>query len=1030
MESKRPWHKRRVAVTLTLFGCIAFSLFGLARLTFGETENGSSRTISIVIERNGFGPVHIEKTITIPVENKLSPIPGIAEIRSVSEYGKARISCTLQNTADFRKAYIKISSALELVYESLPASVRPPTIYSSGSHSQSAAGKPAMIIAYRPAAEEGVNGSLSRVRIFVEREIRPLLSKIDGTGKIEIGGGSVRDIVLSVDSEQCAAAGLTISELGKQLQDCQLLAAGGTVTGGGINTDITVHGKDASLYKLRKQKIRLPSGGIKDIAALADVSYKNREPASVAKINGAKHIIVYVYGSGNTPLPVLSKSVVSVLPSSEKLGIIQTVYYDAGEELRLSLLGLVRAVVFSALIVITLCAFFSDTFLQSIVLPLFLISSIAAAGACLSLLSFTFDHYLLASFALGTGLVLDIGIILGEHLERQGPCSLRPLRHIRGPVISSAATTIAVLLPFFGSKTGIPGGRQSAAGITALSVAGLFAGFIFLPYYLRPSGKNAHCRTGIKRRMKRITILIIRTAARTAAWALNNRKPVLITFIIISCCGAFILAISESDFSETAEPGRVFSHVEFEPGASLFSADARMDMISSKLETVPGILTVSTLARPGSGELSVRFDNKLLSRRDLYRHLSATAHSVPGCSLFQQGPSGQYEHIIELIISGPRVETLRETARNTAAALSSLPRVMQAVLHFKEAPDGYVFLPDRDACLQENRSPLFLAKSLWWQLHGSVLIKWRLRGEEIDIRMTGDRPGITTIEQLQKTAVPGGDGGQVPISRFGLFSKETAASKIYRRNRQRSVYISLHCRGRGFKKLLLKVRERMNAVPMPKGYVFEIDKKYISEQQRIGHTAFLAAVAAAIIYMILAAQFESFVYPLLILFLLPPILSFPIFYIFLSGKGMTVAALIGIVLLCGTVVNNGILIVSRFSASQQPPAKQVVCGQRPRGAYGAAKTTSEGAGFCFSKISRRGCLIAVRKRSRTLFLTTATSLLGAVPVLFLKGYGSGFIKEVAWVFVLGSAGSLFASFTFFPVLLSVTVNRKKIHRQE
>ena len=145
--------------------------------------------------------------------------------------------------------------------------------------------------------------------------------------------------------------------------------------------------------------------------------------------------------------------------------------------------------------------------------------------------------------------------------------------------------------------------------------------------------------------------------------------------------------------------------------------------------------------------------------------------------------------------------------------------------------------------------------------------------------------------------------------------------------------------------------------------------------------------------MVLAAQFESFLYPLLVMAVIPAALSFPLFLVLISDGGITVAVLIGAVLLCGSVVNNGILIVSRFIASAEK--------------------------------SLLSLILAVRCRAKTLLLTSGTSIAGALPVIFLTGYGSDFMKTVAWVFVLGSAGSVITSFTLVPALLSFTLARPK-----
>ena len=207
--AKQPWHKRTTAVTLTLFGCIICSLFGFSKLTFSEAEEGGKRSISIRIEHPGFGPRHIESSITVPLEGLLAPIPGIAEIRSVSEYGSALVSCVLRDNAAYRTNSLRISGAADLVYGGLPASVRPPKVYTSGGSASAGPGKPVCIITFAPDGSPAA-GKLDRVRHYVEEEIEPALLKLEGTGRIDIGGGTAKEVAVGIDGGKSAAAGISI----------------------------------------------------------------------------------------------------------------------------------------------------------------------------------------------------------------------------------------------------------------------------------------------------------------------------------------------------------------------------------------------------------------------------------------------------------------------------------------------------------------------------------------------------------------------------------------------------------------------------------------------------------------------------------------------------------------------------------------------------------------------------------------------------------------------------------------------------
>ena len=992
--AKLPWHKRTTAVTLSLFGCITLSLFGFSKLTFSEADEGGKRSISVRIEHPGFGPRHIESSITVPLEDRLAPIPGIAEIRSVSEYGSSFVSCVLRNNAAYRTTSLQISGAVDLVYGGLPASVRPPKIYTSGGSASAGPGKPVSIITFAPQDSPAAvppGEKLDRVRHYVEEEIQPALLKLEGTGRIDIGGGTAKEIAVGIDGEKSAGAEISIAEAARQIQLQQLFSSGGGIVSGEKQLDITISGKGTDTADLEELDILLPGGERRKLKTVAEISYRNRELPSIAKSNGREHVAVYVYGNGAVPLPALSKAVRDALAETGTPGMEYSILYDAGDTVRASLLQVTRAVLWAAVIVILLYCFSAGSLRLSIIVPLFLLLVIGTAAAALSLLSVPIDHYILASFALGIGMVLDIGIIIGEHLDRRRPGERRPLREIRGPLVSSVITTLAVLVPLLWSGSSIPGGRQSAVGITVLSLAALGTGFLFLPCYCSLPARAA--AGGGRRlplpqffRLHRTVYLCVRTACR-------RRGSIFLLYLLICICGTCIIITADTDFTPLREHDRIFSRAEFEPGASLASVDTRMDRLAAGLLGTAGIEKISTLAKPGSGELNVHFQDRTISKESVVSLLSAAARRVPGCFLYTAEPAAREERVIELIISGPRNEKLREIAETTAAAFGKQTWVRQTVLHFKAPPPAYVFIPYRETCLMENRSVLSIAKTLWRQLHGPVVIKLQQPDGEIDVRLFGGGEPAGSKEELGTVPVPDSRGTYAPVSRYGTFTEKPAEAKIYRRNRQRSVYLSIHSAGMGIGALLRAAGDTAAGVPMPKEYFIEIDKNLYEERQRIRKAVLLVLLAVLIIYMVLASQFESFFYPLLVMAVIPAALSFPLLWVLISGGGITVAVLIGSVLLCGSVVNNGILIVSRFTASAEK--------------------------------SFLSLLLAVRHRSKTLLLTSGTSIAGALPVLFLTGYGSGFMKTVAWVFVLGSAGAVITSFTLTPALLSFVLTRRK-----
>lgn len=968
MLGKKSWHQRNVTVTFTLLACIAVSAIGIARLSFGKTAEEEVRSLTILIEHYGYGPVHVEETITVPVENEVAGIPGISEIRSVSEYGKAKITCFLHDTVRYGEVYASVRHALGRTYEILPNSVQPPRIYSSLSSA-----KPLCIIALRPAKPERPS-SLAEVREYTEREIKPALLRINGTGEIEIGGGSRKEIVVSVDTAKASAYGIDIPRIGEYIQNSQVIRSVGKISGGDREISLTIYGKGTEARDLLDLRIPLDNGRIIPLQEVADVRFRQRELHSEGKVNGRENILVHVKSDGRSSPTAVSKQIRGVLEKILPPGIDYIMLYDSGEIIRLSLVRIIKALAWSAAGVIMLYGLIFADLIKTICIVGFIITTVCFTLGLLSLFAVSIDHYILASIAVGIGLITDIGIILSRQ---------RSLNEVRGPVISSVLTTIAVLVPLYWNKTVIPGGRQVATGLTVMSLCALAAGLVFLPAYFRFS------RAPLGTRFSGCSILprkAIYGLFRLVFAACKKRYFTLGLFGIMLASVPFITRFVGTDFAPIQEEDSVFAHLEFEPNASLSSVTDGLDELTEYLQGREGIDLINALSRPGSGEMSVRFTPSNVTKEEVIRLLRAGVRRINNCFLYISEGADTKERSMEIILNGPSVLQLRNLAKETAAVLQKKPYITKSVLHFKDPPEGYIFNPSREKCAYSGTSVISPARAIWWQLHGPVIVKWPTPKGEIDIRLKGDGPPYKNRADALKIPMLTSGNTAAPLSRFGSFLEKPAESRIYRRNRQRAVYMTIHYRTRNIEKIHSSLRNVLDNIPLPEAYSFTIDRKLLRFRQQIKKLTFLVVLAAVLVYMVLASQFENLYYPLIIIIIIPVNAFPPLVGLLISGKSITVAALIGLIMLCGTGVNNSILIVCRYA---RYPDKNLL-----------------------------SLFLSIRGRILPLLLTSGTTIIGTVPILLLRGYGAEFMKTISFVLILGTAGSVFNSFTITPALMS------------
>ncbi len=990
MPGIHKWYRRSVTVTLLFLGCITLSLIGLFRLSFGEPSAKGSTRFTIIIEHFGFNPEYIEKTITMPLENELSVLPAMSELRSISEYGKSILTCTLRNNLPYKSLYCSVQNAVERAYEAYPDSVQPPRLYSSGSSR-----KPICIIAFRP-VESLSPESLETVRNYVEYEMKPKLSRIDGTGEIEIGGGNRKEIRIEVNIEAASQYGITLSEIGRQIQHSQVITATGTIQNGPSEVPVIIDGKDISISQIDDLPITLPEGETVLLRELAEVTYGNRDLVSVSRVNGMEHIVVYVYGNGNVSLPVVSKRITATLENTHHHSIRQIVLYDSGAIIRTSLIGVIKSLLWAFGIVIFFFTIFSRNLKQIATTSGFLLVSLIISAGILSFLSVSVDHYILASFAVGMGLIIDIGIVIGDFCTRPDFLQKRNMKEITAPLFSSAITTIAVLVPLYWDRGIITGGKQIATGITVLLLAALFLGYFFLPAFIAPQISRpgqiyiSHRTFQPPPRMQEILYRLVH-------FSCSKRKIIFIAYCLFILTGGFSVLSMGSDFSPVREPDRLFAHIEFEPGASLQSVDARTGTLTEYLRDIPGIKEINTLAKAGNGEMTIQFDPEVFSPRELHSLLTKTSHKIPNCFIYS--PEGLEKderkkrvRRIELILTGPEIAKLRETERRAAAVFDRHSNVVSTVLQFKASPPSIRYTPLLDKYGEINGSATSIARYLWNQLHGPVIVKWPGLSGEIDMRISGERSLTTSASTLEMLPVPDKTGKTVSLARLGSFTEVDQASRIYRWNRQRAVYLTLHCRTRNIETLLRSVQQMIEELPLQHGYTFTIGTDIFAFRRQIKKLLFLILLAFILMYMILAAQFEHFLYPLIILGIVPVTAIVPLVISWIGGHSVTVATLIGIIMLSGTGINNGILIAHRYRMS----------GEK----------------------SMEAILSALRFRGKTLFLTSGTTICGTVPLFFLSGFGADFMKQIAFVLLFGTLGSVITSLTFIPAFISYSFTKK------
>ena len=989
MQRER-WPIRPIPAAAALLAACALSLYFLQRASLGPSREQRLASYTVLIECAGVDSGRIERTITMPLEDEVAGIPGIVEIRSVSEYGKSRVTVIASEGEQRAELSLRLRDAVERVYGSLPLAAQKPEILSS-----SLSQRPVFVASVRAASGAGATGGAGageeELRELVERDVKPGFARVPGVGEIEAGGGAAREVHVRVDPKKAALRGLSLADVAGQIARQSLLAPAGTLRAAGRQMGASVAGRMGSVGELARLPIALPDAA--EAIALCDIAEVEiglRERESVSRVDGREAVVISVQSSGTANLIALSRGLRAEAARWEARGLAFDVILDQGRALERAAGGIISSLLQGLLVVTAVLPLFVRDARRIGVLAAALPLTGLIVVAALAVAGISLDQYVLAGLAVGIGTILDTGIIVSEQR------TVRQVRDLAPSLAASLATTLIVLVPLLFLEFVSAGIRQVAIAIALLLVVSFALDMLFLPAFFlagaTPWPKRRPSRR-VSRRALRLLHRLIEFTVRRCGLVLAGAA------VLVVAMGATLL-LGEKDFSPPVEDSSIYAHAEFEPGATVDSVDERVAQYARSLKGAAGIGMIESIARRGSAEMQVRFDPGRTSRSRVAAIMRDQGERIPGGFVYLPEGAPQTSRGIEIAIRGDDNALLRDLARDTARLLGGQRWVRQVVLNFKEAPPALIVTVDHRRAAELGVRAAEVAGALRWALHGPVALKWIEDDREIDLRVMETGARQATRADILAVPVRNSTGAVRPVGGLARLGVRAEGGKIFRKDRQRAVYITVHAAGGALDAAVGRIRETLAGVALPPGYAFELDREVRELNESFRLLWIALGLSAVFIYVVLAGFGESLGSPIAVLSILPTSLAFPVVAYALLGEPIRVPILVGFIMLSGMVVNNSILVIDAIRDRLRGTGPRAVGAE---GSMGAERMRSALHG-------------AIRGRIRPLLITSVATIAGTVPLLFARSQGAGFLSALAFVVFWGMLGSLASTILIVPAL--------------
>lgn len=1008
MKFAQTFIKHHVMTILLYILVVVFGFYSFQNLPLALMPSMEVPAAVVYATYPGAGPEDIEQQVTKKLEGAVAGLSGLDTLQSTSSENMAMLVIQFTNHTDMDQAMTDLRDKVAQVKSQLPDDASDPTVMSIDIDSM-----PVVQVALR-------GNDLASLQSIAEDEIQPALERLDGVASVDISGGYEQEIAVHTDASRLKGYNLTISSIGQQLGADNIAIPGGELDNGSQTLAVRTDGEYSSIDDVKNALISLPAGGTVRLSQIADVSMRPKDQDAISKVDGEECIILSVNkqsGSNTAQIAELAKTEFdSLLKSNDSLQ--WNIVMDQSDYINMTVDNAIQniwmGVLFAAIVLFLFLRDFGATMAVTIAMP----CCILFTFLIMNVLGITLNMMSLGGITLGVGMIVDNSIVVLENIftyradgyDRMDACT-KGTGEVIGAVIASTLTTVAVFLPIAlsGGMAGMMF-KEFCITIVALLLSSLIISITLVPllcYFLLGGTKQK----SVKPQGSGATPITEKPLSRVYRSSLNflitHRWAGIALTVVI--CIVSVLSVSQAGMELIPEmdEGQVSVTVSMPNGSTMEDTAAIEDRIAAiAVDTIPELEQIyystgsSTSIMSSSSGANVTIslvdlDQRDRSSADIAKQLRRDLQDIAGCELTVSTSSTMSmstDSDISVELTGDDYDQLAETADDLANRISALPDAINVESSAGEQTPRVAVKINRENASRFGLNAATIGGLVRGELTGSTATTLRMNGEEYDVTVAGDEDVATSLDALRSMQIPTMTGGTVPLSMVADVYTELSPQSIVRKNQKETVTITGESESGDSNAIQAAVDKVVADYELPDGVEVGSGDTAASQIAETTGTLMLAlAVAIVLVYFILATQFNSFSLPIAIMLILPIGLLGSMIMLWPTGNHVSMVALLGVIILAGTVVNSSIVLIDYTLQRRQ---------------RGEDKNTA--------------ILNACPRRVRPVLMTAMTTILGLVPMVCSSGEGSEMMKPMGVVMMTGIVISTIATLFITPVYYSLT----------
>ena len=1002
---RRPVFASMLIAAIVVIGGVSFTQLGVDRYPRIETP-----VVSVTTSNPGATPESIEKEITDRIEAAVNTVAGIDELRLTSTEGQSRVTITFDLSKNPDVAAQEVRAKVDPVIRNLPETADPPVVQKQDPDSM-------------PVIMFSLSAPMSAVEFtsFLEQNVQKRLESVNGVGEVILFGARRRQLQVKIDPDRLNAYALSTSDVAAALRAQNLELPGGRLEQGVRELSVRTVGRltrpeefsDIVIATRNNIPIR-----IRDVGTVEDTG---ADPTSVATLNGKAALSVAIRKQSGVNTVALADAVrermaeiTQTLPPTFEVRLIR----DDSEFIRASLAAIEEHLILggflAAVIVFVFLRNFRSTLIAAVAIP----ASIIGAFGVMSALNFTVNQMTMLALTLMVGIVIDDAIVVLENIyrfvEEKGMTPRRAAvegtKEIGLAVMATTMSLLAVFLPV-GFLGGIIGRFMSSFGLTSAAAIAisLIVSFTLTPMLASRWIKHDHDERASDHSRRGFYRHIDRVYTRMLEFSMAHR------WVIVGICGLVIASLlplyraSGINFTPQEDESRFQIQVRLPVGSSLAATTSLMERIARDIrEQLPGV--TDTLSFPGgggggfgqtnAGSLFVRLKpihERELKQQELiararrlvqpYRQSAVISIQAAGGLVALSGRGAQ----IQYALVGPDLQKLDQYTERARQLLSKNDMLVDVDRTYLPGRPELRLNIDRKRAGDLGVRVQDISQTVNALVAGQKVTTFNAASDQYDVVLRAQDSFRRTPESIAAATVRTGTGELVQLRNLLMLNEGAGPAAIERLNRQRQISVSANpAPGRAQADGQKAVEETFRSLDMEPGYALVTS----GSSRELGRAAYYFGIAFALsfvfMYMVLAAQFESFIHPITILLTLPLAVPFGLLASLLFGQQLNIYSALGVLLLFGIVKKNAILQIDH------------TIGLRAKG------------------MERYEAIIqANRDRLRPILMTTLALIAGMLPLCIGSGPGAETNRSIGILVAGGQAMCLLLTLLAVPVFYSL-----------